>query len=302
IGSGSESLIAIIKMLLGKGTVALENPGYPKTRKIYTLNNLDSVAVTVDDWGLNPAKIKDDKVSLIHVTPSHQFPTGTVMPVSRRLELLEWARKKSDRYIIEDDYDSEFRFAGKPIPALAGLEGGERVIYLNSFTKSIAPSLRISFMVLPKKLKLRLESEHPYYTCPVSLISQVALERFIGRGSFERHLNRMKKIYRVKRDYLISLLNELPFKDRFQIEGEEAGLHFLLKFASDVSETRLVESAAKLGVRVYGLDEYLIEKCEHQPMIIIGYSALSLDSIKKAIKILRTAWAWLGESEDALAR
>lgn len=293
IGSGSESLIEIIRLLVEKGTVAIENPGYPKTSKIYALNNLDTLPIALDDWGINPLNIHDDSVSLIHVTPSHQFPTGKVMPVSRRLELLDWSRQKPDRYLIEDDYDSEFRFTGKPIPALAGLEGSEKVIYLNSFTKSIAPSIRISFMVLPKQLKARFESDYPFYTCPVSLISQVALNRFMSKGSFERHLNRMKKIYRTKRDYLINLLNDLPFKERFRILGEEAGLHFLLKFDQNVSEKRLVDSAGANGVRVYGISEYLIADLIHEPTIIIGYSALSMEDIKKAVQRLGTAWAWL---------
>lgn len=294
IGSGSESLITIVRLLIGIDVlIGVENPGYLKTTKIYNLNNMKTRPIPLDGAGMIPSEILRAKADLIHVTPSHQFPSGLVMPVNRRLELLEWAREDPNRYIIEDDYDSEFRFAGRPIPALAGLEGSDRVIYINSFTKSIAPSLRISFMVLPEHLRIRFEKEHPYYTCPVSLIGQVALERFMSKGSFERHLNRMKIIYRTKRDLLISALKESSFAGSFQIEGEEAGLHFLLKFKDRISEFKLIETAKKNGVRVYGLAEYLLEEIPHQTTIIMGYSALAEEDIKKAVERLKTAWQWL---------
>ena len=294
IGAGGETLIPIIKLLAGSQMiVGVENPGYPKTEKIYRMNGIATIPVPLDEFGLSLNREIAKNANLLHVTPSHQFPTGKVMPISRRLELLEWARSATGRLLVEDDYDSEFRFDGNPIPSLAGLDKDGRVIYLNSFTKSVAPSLRISFMVLPDDLRDHFLRDYPFYTCPVSLIGQVALHRFMSKGLFERHLNRMKIIYRTKRDQLIQSLRESSLHDKLRIVGAEAGLHFLLEFADGVSETELVESARSMSVRVHSLQEYFLDLLPHPPTIVIGYSGLETAAMKKAISILETAWKWL---------
>ncbi len=225
------------------------------------------------------------------MTPSHQFPSGKVMPVARRMELLAWANKKTNRFIVEDDYDSEFRFLGNPIPAVKSMDYSGKVIYMNSFTKSIAPSLRISFMVLPDLLLDNLKENYGFLSCPVPLFNQASLQRFMFSGLFERHLNKMKNIYKSKRDFLIELIKASRIGENFQIIGSEAGLHFLLEANNEISENELVSLAKKKGVRVRGLKEYYLSPVTNaRATIVLGYSALSKDEMKEAILQLERAW------------
>ena len=168
VGAGSEFLSTLLVQLLGpQGGYALEDPGYQKIARIFTAGGAQVCPIPLDGQGLRVDALEASGARVVHVTPSHHFPLGIVMPVSRRWELLEWARRGEERYIIEDDYDSEFRFSGRPIPALQGLDREGRVIYLNTFAKSLAPSLRISYMVLPPKLLERYRQKLSFYSSTV---------------------------------------------------------------------------------------------------------------------------------------
>lgn len=291
IGSGSEQLISLLVLLLGRDNIfGVEEPGYMKNYRLYHDYGAKAKTVPLDDYGLDLHKASD--CNIIHVTPSHQFPLGIVTPIARRMELLNWAYKKESRYIIEDDYDSEFRFSGNPIPALKSLDIHDRVIYMNSFSKSIAPSLRVSFMVLPDRLINLYHKHYSYFTCSVPVMTQLVLGEFIKQKEYERHLNRMKNIYKTKRDTLVYCLKNTVFSDKIEIVGEEAGLHFLVKINTQTKVSDLVSLAKAQSVRVYSVDEYRINRSEksEKKTIIFGYSHLQQNDFLEATKRLVKAW------------
>lgn len=293
VGSGSEHLILLLVLLLGRDKVyAVEDPSYIKNFQLYNAYGVKVKPLSLDEEGIDIDLLKTEKCDIVHTTPSHQFPKGIVTPVKRRLELLRWASEKESRYIIEDDYDSEFRFSGNPIPAMKGMDKFDKVIYMNSFSKSLAPSFRISFMVLPEKLINDYREKLSFFSSSVPTSNQLILERFIASGEFEKHLNRMKNNYKQKRDYLISLINNSFLKDKLKVYGEEAGLHFLVNVMTDMSEEYLVEKAKEQGIRVYGLSEYYIKKNDNlaQKTIVFGYSNLDFKKLEIGVKLLETAW------------
>ena len=233
---------------------------------------------------------------LAYVMPSHQYPTGTVMPIERRMELLQWAAAQKERYLIEDDYDSEFRYRGKPIPSLQASDHHGKVIYIGTFSKSIAPAIRVSYMVLPERL---LEIYHTGCSCfssTVSRINQEIINEFIRDGYFERYLNKMRRIYRMKHDLMLRELEVL--QDRFAISGADAGLHLLLSCRDGRTEQELAELAAAREVRVYPLAEYRIQDgTDHMmpellqnPTVILGYASLTEEQIIEGCARLALAW------------
>lgn len=295
IGAGTEYLLGLIVQILGRDCVyAVENPGYAKTYRVLKSNNVKVNLIGLDEDGLNVQELSQSNSNIVYITPSHHFPLGIIMPVSRRMQLLKWASEScaEDRYIIEDDYDSEFRFNGRPIPALQGLDANEKVIYISTFSKSIAPSMRISYMVLPCGLLQRYLDEFLFYSSTVSRFEQYTLYKFIKDGNFERHLNRMRNIYRGRKEKLCEQIKKLPMGRRIEIIGENAGLHLLLKVRGALKERELVERAGEMGVKVYGLSDYYIERTEDVPdnVVVLGYSNFSADQLEEAVKRMNTAW------------
>ena len=242
----------------------------------------------MDEAGMQADKLNAAKTDIAYVMPSHQFPTGIVMPIGRRLELLKWADSGEGRYLIEDDYDSEFRFHGKPIPALQASDGHGRVIYIGTFSKAIAPAIRVSFMVLPQMLLERYLADCSFYSCTVSRIDQRILNEFIRDGYFERHLNKMRKLYRGKHEMLLECLQ--PLRKDFIVSGENAGLHLLLTSKRGIPERTLIERAASLGVRVYGLSESMVEDAPDSAAVLLGFGGLSEEGIQQGTAMLRKAW------------
>ena len=208
------------------------------------------------------------------------------------MELLNWSSLKTNKYIIEDDYDSEFRFSGMPIPAMKSLDTFDKVIYMNSFSKSLSPSFRVSFMVLPDKLLEEYHNSYSYFTCSVPVITQLVLEKFIEDKEYEKHLNRMKNLYKNKRDYLIDKIKDSSLNEHIKILGEESGLHFLLQVNTDKKIEDFIESAKLEGVRVYGINEYYLETDTNisEKTIVLGYSHLSEDDFDFAVNLLEKAW------------
>ncbi len=292
VGAGSEYLTGLLVQLFGRTPLyAVEDPGYPKIARIIAAHGGASVAVPLDLAGLDVERLRASKAKIVHVTPSHQFPTGIAMPIGRRRELLAWANEQADRYVIEDDYDSEFRFAGSPIPALQGLDGSGRVVYMNSFTKSLAPALRISYMVLPAELLARFRNELGHVACTVSNIEQETLARFMQEGRFERHLARMRNAYRARRDALLEALHHSPLKDRIGVSNADAGLHFLMRVACGKPERELVDSAAAAGIRLAGLSAYRVATDpDAMPTLVVGYGGIALCQVEKAVSELALAW------------
>lgn len=292
VGAGNEYLLMLLQKLLGNNTVvAFENPTYLKAYRSFYDAGFPVRLVSMDKNGMKVSELEETKASVAYVMPSHQYPTGTVMPIGRRMELLKWADKEPHRYVIEDDYDSEFRHKGKPIPSLQSTDSGDNVIYIGTFSKAVAPAIRVSYMVLPHSLLLRYRQQGTYLSATVSRIDQRVLDEFMKRGYFERYLNRMRKVYRDKHDKLLNLLR--PFETRFSITGEWAGLHLLLTAKDSASEKELVESASRVGIRVFGMSENLVEEKEQHTQkatILLGYAGLSDEEMEKGIEQLKKAW------------
>lgn len=288
VGAGTEYLYGLIIQLLGRNHIyAVEDPGYQKITKIYQSNDVSCISVPLDENGIDVDYLNKTKADILHISPSHHFPTGIITPVSRRYELLSWASKAPGRYIIEDDYDSEFRLLGKPIPSLQSIDVLEKVIYINTFSKSLTSTIRISYMVLPKSLMERYKQELNFYSCTVSNFEQYTLARFIEQGHFEKHINRMRNYYRTQRDTIISCIRQHPYFDRVTIKEENAGLHFLLEVDTSLSDQELVEHAIKKGIHVSCLSEYYYNRQNAVPhTLILNYSGLEGEKIEQAIEKL----------------
>ena len=211
------------------------------------------------------------------------------MPAHRRYEVLAWANEKNGRYIIEDDYDSEFRYKGKPIPALQGYDAEDKVIYLGTFSKSIAPAIRLSYMVLPKDILKAYRKKGSFVNSTVSKVDQTIVQHFIEEGYYERHLNKTRALYKNRHDVLIEALK--PLGDICEISGEHAGVHILLTFKNGQKERNLIEKAKKADIRVYGLSDYRIRKDEKEKAtILLGYANMREEDIKEAVAILNQCW------------
>ena len=291
IGAGSEYLLMLLSQVLGSGRmIAMENPTYKQAYRVFCSLGYQVCPVEMDQSGMNPQLLEQSHADVAYVMPSHQYPTGIVMPVGRRQELLKWADAGRGRYLIEDDYDSEFRYKGKPIPALQGMDRHGRVIYLGTFSKSIAPAIRVSYMVLPQKLLCIYKERLAFYASTVSRIDQNVLYQFLAQGHFERHLNRMRAIYKAKHDLLLGAIRLL--ERSFDIQGEHAGLHILLTDKKGRSEQELLDLAEKAEVRVYGISSYYIhpEHNRRPSTLVIGYANLSEAEIAEGAARLVKCW------------
>lgn len=294
VGAGSEYLTGLIIQLLGRDNAyGVENPGYNKIYKIFSANTSRVFPIPMDEKGASADAISGFGINVLHITPSHHFPLGIVMPVSRRQELLRWANIRSDRYIIEDDYDSEFRYDGRPIPTLQSMDKNGKVIYINTFTKSLAPSMRIGYMVLPKHLCEKFAARLGFYSCTVPVFEQLTLAKFMANGYFDRHINRLKKIYRQRRDILYNKISESKLGDFVKISGCDAGMHLLLTVENGMKQNELLASASNEGVKVYGLSEYYSFPVSDMPenVIVAGFSGLNEHHLISGAEALEHAWA-----------
>lgn len=291
IGAGNDFLLMLLNSVIGnQHKVAFENPTYKRDYRLFQNLSYEVCTVDMDSQGMSVEKLQYSGADIAFVMPSHQYPLGIVMPLKRRLELLKWAGEKEGRYIIEDDYDSEFRYKGKPIPALQGYDSRERVIYIGTFSKSIAPGIRISYMVLPRPLLEKYHERSSFLHSTVSRVDQQILQRFIEDGYYERHLNKMRALYKGRHDTLLAALRQM--KTGFHIMGEHAGVHLLLQFSERHTEQELIAQAAAVGVKVYGLSDYSVEiNAEQKPTILLGYANLSEEEIKTAVRFLDAAWS-----------
>lgn len=297
IGAGTEYLYGLLIQLLGKNLIyGVENPGYHKIGKICKSMGVTYRHVDLDESGVSIHELEEKKIDIIHTSPSHHFPTGLVMPVSRRYELLGWAAKKKQHYIIEDDYDSELRLSGKPFPTLQSIDVSGKVIYMNTFTKTLASTVRISYMVLPEDLAKRFYSELSFYSCTVSNFEQYTLAQFMENGSFEKHINRLRNYYQNKRDAILKELKSGSIGKYITIQEEEAGVHFLMHIQSDCTEAEIVEKAKAGGVKLDPLSRYYIKNTEkheqngqenpYENTYVMNYSSVNMEKIKKVVQVL----------------
>ena len=285
IGAGTDFLYNLLVQLLGRDKrYGVEDPGYGKIQKIYEAAGAACNLLSLDQEGVDPEDLADTQV--LHISPSHHFPSGIVMSNNRRRQILAWAAEKEDRFIIEDDYDSEFRFNAHPMPALHTLDGSQKVIYLNTFSKTLAPSIRISYMVLPEKLMAEFRGKLGFYSCTVPSFEQYTLERFLSRGYFEKHLNRMRKLYKSTRNRVLNAITGCSLAAHFTIQEEHAGLHFLLQVDLPMTDAQLVESCRKLGLRVAPLSSYYRFPEENSHCLVINYSGLTEETLTRLEYIL----------------
>ena len=286
IGAGTDFHYNLLIQLLGRDkTYAVEDPGYGKIQKIYAAGGVNCISVPMDREGVLPDAL--DHAQVLHLSPAHHFPTGLVTSVPRRLELLEWAQQR-DGYIIEDDYDSEFRFDSHPKPTMQSLDRSGRVIYMNTFSKSLAPSIRISYMILPAGLMSKFRQNLGFYSCTVSSFEQYTLARFLSRGYFEKHINRMRKYYKNRRNQVVSALNACGFSQKLTIREEDAGLHFLLKVDTSMTDEELVRYCEKRGVRLRCLSSYYrlsVPEADTR-CLVINYAGLNQTDLEQ----LLAAW------------
>lgn len=275
VGAGMEYLTMLLTELFdSKSVFAIENPGYKKTDAILRNSRRKINYIDVDERGLCIDKLKETNSDIVYVTPSHQFPTGAVMSVGRRMELLRWADEADERYIIEDDYNSEFNFSVKPIPAMQGLANSDKVIYMSTFSRVLAPSIRIAYMALPKAILEKFEERFGEYSSSVARFEQHTLERFISGGYFSRHLSRMKNIYRKRRDKLLDAISGF----NAEISGERAGLHIVLK--TDKAK-EIIKKAEEKQIKLYDMDDYYMHGKKSSNSIIIGYAGADDDDIER---------------------
>ena len=288
IGAGNDYLLMLLEKIFdGKREIAMETPTYMRAYRIFKSFQWKISVMPLDEQGMSVDALAGSSADIAYVMPSHQFPTGIVMPIARRMELLGWAMEGADRYLIEDDYDSEFRYRGKPIPSLQASDRYDKVIYLGTFSKSIAPAIRISYMVLPVPLLKQYREKCYFYSSTVSRIDQEILTTFIGLGYFERHVNKMRNLYREKHDVLLEAVR--PLHQIFTVSGEHAGLHILLTAKNLKKEAWYIQEAKKAGIKVYGLTE-TSPGAAMPETILLGYGGLTKEEIIAGTDILKQVW------------
>lgn len=288
IGAGTEYLYGLLIQLLGNEKIyCIENPGYGKLAHIYNLYKVKCCLGNIDNSGIIVSDIIRHNAQIAHISPAHHFPTGITMPAPRRYQVLEWANELSDRYIIEDDYDSEFRQSGKPIPPLQSMDKNDKVIYMNTFSKSLTPTIRISYMVLPVPLVNEFYKKLGFYNCTVSTFGQYALAEFIAGGYFEKHINRMRLYYRKKQQKIINVINDSPIKDKCTIIDNSSGLHFLLKLKTEHDDKYIVEKLAQQGISFRALSDYYLDgETRNLHKFLLNYSNINSQELAEALSIL----------------
>ncbi|MCI6568360.1 MAG: PLP-dependent aminotransferase family protein [Dysosmobacter sp.] len=287
VGAGAEFLYLLLAQLMSQVDVfAVEDPGYPKISQVYRASGVRCVPVPLDDQGLDLDALRRSRATVAHISPSHHYPTGLVMPISRRQGLLRWAAETGG-VIIEDDYDSEFRFTGRPIPPLQSIDRDGRVIYMNTFSQTIAPSMRVGFLVLPPQLLDRWRRTMGFYACTVPATEQAVLARFLSSGQYEQHLSRMRNEYRQRRSAVLDAFRQSPFAHRVTITEHGAGLHFLLKLDTLATDQALQRRAEELGIRVGFLSEYAaVPDPAFDHTLVINYAGLEPERLPQAMELL----------------
>lgn len=288
VGAGTEYLYHMLIQFLGRERCyAVEDPGYGKIPQIYQMNGAAFCYVSMDRQGIRMDELAQSGVSVVHISPSHHFPTGTVTTLARRQELLRWSQATADRFILEDDYDSEFRFTGKPIPPLQSLDTGGRTIYLNTFSKTISPAFRISYLVLPPQLVAVYTQRMAFYSTTVPALEQYVLARFLQGGYFARHLGRMKRFYRARRDEILAAIGQSSLSRRAEVLEADAGLHLLLRLKTDQTDDELRQSAAERGIRLQFLSSYCHRpQPENAHCILLNYSGVEPAQLPWALEQL----------------
>lgn len=288
VGAGSEYLYSLLIKLLGtEKKYGIENPSYHKIKKIYELHNANVSYIDVCNNSIDLKSVIQADINVLHLSPSHNFPTGSIINIKQRYEIISWANERVDRYIIEDEFDSELRFNSRPLPPMQTLDTQDKVIYINTFSKTVAPSIRISYMVLPSSLADIYESKFKFISCTVPSFEQYILAKFISMGYFERHLNRMKKYYKLLREELQEVFESINLNGKCKIVESVAGLHFMLKLESDFSNDVIKQKLALEGIRVGFMSDYYHDNRLCNGEILINYSGLTVDKFTFFLRELK---------------
>ena len=291
IGAGSAGLLACLSHLLPNScTFAVENPVYNRAYRHFDRMGHRVVPAQIDHSGVMPEPLEELEEAILYTTPSHQYPLGLCMPMARRIQLLNWCSRKPMRYIIEDDYDSEFRYDTKPIPSLQSIDRHDRVIYLGTFSRSVMPGLRISYMVLPESLMELYRREYRDLGTGASTLEQLVLREFILQGDFARHLNRMRVYYKGQRGFFLRQLAVMG--EVIEPIGEAAGHHLAVRVHNGMNEQELCRSALAQGARVYPISSYFMGEMPpiYEKKILLGFGGLSREEIETGTMLLRQAW------------
>lgn len=290
IGAGTQYVLSLLCGMIGRQVpYALEEPGFHRVRFVLRDYGAEIKPIHLDEKGMSITELRKSGAKVAYVTPSHQFPIGTVMPISRRMELIEWARQENG-LIIEDDYDGEFRYHGKPIPSLQGLDTYGNVIYFGTFSKSLIPSIRLSYMVLPPSVLALYKEKFTVYKQTVSRLHQHSLKLFMENGHWDRHINKVRNIYKKRRAALLTAIKHI-MGEQVHVIGAETGLHILLEPNNAMSEEELIESAKKEGVKVYPVSIYYVNPpAIGKPMVLLGFAGLDENEIYEGITLLQRAW------------
>ena len=282
VNGSAQGIDLCARLLLEAGDeVAVENPGYHGAHRIFAGYGARLRPARIDENGIVIGDL-GKKARLVYVTPSHQFPTGVAMSLTRRLELIEWSRR-NNAVIIEDDYDSEYRYSGPPLPSLQGLATGVAVIYIGTFSKVMFPSLRIGYVIAPESLVARLRRAKWLADRHTPVPEQAALADFIAEGHLERHIRRMRRIYGERRDALVESLDR-HFGDRVQIHGDAAGMHVLVRFKDE----RIAERAEEAKVQLISSGAYYLTE-PPRGEFVLGFSSIGERSIREGIRRLAAA-------------
>ncbi|MEC0092388.1 MocR-like pyridoxine biosynthesis transcription factor PdxR [Paenibacillus macquariensis] len=288
IGSGISYSIHILTQLFSSPmNVAFEQDGIAQVGDLFTQHGWNIVPVPLHDHQLSISELEDQNIQAIYVTPS-QRPTGHPLPYNIRMEMLHFAYHHH-AYIIEDDYDGEFRYTGRTIPSLQGLDHKGVVIYTGTFSKAFTPALRMNYVVLPLSLLEKLQTMEHILSSP-SRIDQLAMSLFIERGHWYRHIRRIRHVYRKKHASLTQLL-ALHFSDHIHIQGDHAGLHIELTVNTSYSASQLIELALSEGVRVYGSQYAGLHSSKSLPRIYMGFGGMDVCDMERGILQLKKAWS-----------
>lgn len=291
IGAGAEYFYNLLIQFFGQGRVyALENPGHRKIARVYQANQVAVRPIGMDADGVIPELLEQSGAEVLHISPSHHYPTGTVTPITRRQALMRWLTAQPGRYLIEDDYDSEFRFSGLPIPTIQSMDRSGRVIYMNTFSRTISPSLRISYMILPRTLLPQWQAAMGFYSCTVPSFEQMTLTRFLAEGYFEKHLSRMKKHYRAVRAQLFSVLHTPQAVRQCAVHDTDAGLHLVLELKNAPEPEALRALLRQSGLPDALLSDFFLAapSPQAQKSIVLGYADAEPAQLEAALTALFT--------------
>lgn len=293
VGAGIQQIIVMLSVLLkklDKKTISFENPGFILSQNIFRDYSYKISAIDLEDNGINIDNLKNQDPDIVYISPSHQFPTGAVMPVAKRMQILSWALE-NEKYIIEDDYDSELRYSGKPIPALKGLDKNDKVIYVGSFSSTLLPSIRISYMVLPQIIKTLYDKIKYNYTQGCSKVDQLILSKFMREGYYQKHIRRIRRIYAEKSNIITNLI-KTKYSDIIKVVSNSSGLYVILEINTKKTELEIVDEIDKMGIKATSFSQYVKGLNKGKKPIIMLYffniNIVKLDEIvDKIVEIIK---------------